>query len=212
MPAASVSLKVWKGNKETVKADEGEAAIDCTEGHVNQSEPMWTNRDLLSCAFFLYTCTLECTVRACTTTPFLFGNCTWMHLGCPLEVFVFFYWLHHWWWCTYVHKLECLLTSVIRLVPSQPLEADTVLPFYPNKEKLWRGIGIITLHSRQPPKESDQQPSISSELFEISKINLRVRQERQDFGRISTQARVCHFQFASDCPESLDQRARAWLT
>ena len=92
------------------------------------------------------------------------------------------------------------------------LQADTVLPFYLNKEKLWRGIGIITLHSKQPPKESDQQSSISSELFEISKINLRARQERQDFGRISTQARVCHFQFASDCPESLDQRARACLT
>ena len=42
MLAASVSLKVWKGNKETVKADEGEAAIDCTEGHVNQCEPTKT--------------------------------------------------------------------------------------------------------------------------------------------------------------------------
>ena len=58
------------------------------------------------------------------------------------------------------------------------LQADTVLPFYPNKEKLWRGIGIITLHSKQPPKESGHQSSISSELFEISKINLRARQER----------------------------------
>ena len=95
---------------------------------------MWTNvnqqRPAELCVF-LYTCTLECTVRACTTTPFLFGNCTWMHLGCPLEVFVFFYWLHHWWWCTYVHKLECLLTSVIRLVPSQPCKLILFCLFIP---------------------------------------------------------------------------------
>ena len=122
---------VWKGNKETVKADEGEAAIDCTEGHVNQCEPTET---CSAVRFFLYTCTLECTVRACTTTPLLFGNCTWMHLGCPLEVFVFFYWPHHWWWCTYVHKLECLLTSVIRLVPSQPCKLILFCLFMPKRK------------------------------------------------------------------------------
>ena len=35
------------------------------------------------------------------------------------------------WWCTYVHKLECLLTSVIRLVPSQPCKLILFCLFIP---------------------------------------------------------------------------------
>ena len=123
---------VWKFEREIrkrsklMKVKPPLIALRAMWTNVNQCEPTET---CSAVRFFLYTCTLECTVRACTT--FLFGNCTWMHLGCPLEVFVFFYWLHHWWWCTYVHKLECLLTSVIRLVPSQPCKLILFCLFMP---------------------------------------------------------------------------------
>ena len=136
---------VWKFEREIrkrsklMKVKPPLIALRAMWTNVNQCEPMWANRDLLSCAFFLYTCTLECTVRACTTTLYskLYLDAPRMSTG--VEVFVFFYWPHHWWWCTYVHKLECLLTSVIRLVPSQPCKLILFCLFIPIRKSFEEG-------------------------------------------------------------------------
>ena len=110
---------VWKFEREIrkrsklMKVKPPLIALRAMWTNVNQCEPTetcWAVRFFCTCAHWNALC-----VHVQLLLYFLETV-----LGCPLEVFVFFYWLHQWWWCTYVHKLECLLTSVIRLVPSQP--------------------------------------------------------------------------------------------
>ena len=132
---------VWKFEREIrkrsklMKVKPPLIALRAMWTNVNQCEPTET---CWAVRFFVHNHTgMHC---ACMYNySFIFGNCTWMHLGCPLEVFVFFYWPHHWWWCTYVHKLECLLTSVIRLVPSQPCKLILFCLFIPIRKSFEEG-------------------------------------------------------------------------
>ena len=87
---------VWKFEREIrkrsklMKVKPPLIALRAMWTNVNQCEPTET------CWAVRFFCTRTHWNALCAYVQLLlFGNCTWMHLGCPLEVFVFFYWLHH---------------------------------------------------------------------------------------------------------------------